>query len=69
MRKKISFILVLFFIAAMLFAQGSTVYVTANGKKYHVASCYTIKNSKIISMSKEKAIQAGYTACKICNPQ
>lgn len=68
MRKRISFILALFFIAAMLFAQSSTVYVTAKGKKYHIASCHTIKKSKIISMSKEKAIQAGYTACKVCNP-
>lgn len=68
MKKMISFILALFFIATMLFAQSSTVYVTAKGKKYHIVSCHTIKKSKTISMSKEKAIQAGYTACNICNP-
>lgn len=57
----------------MLFAKSSNhpviVYVTENGKKYHTASCHTIKKSKTISMTEEDAIKAGYTACKICHPQ
>ena len=57
----------------MLFAKSSNhpeiVYVTENGKKYHTASCHTIKDSKTMSMTEEDAIKAGYTACKICHPQ
>ena len=73
MKKKLFFLISLFFIAAMLLAQSSkdnvTVYVTEKGNKYHTASCHTIKNSKTISMKEEDAIKAGYTACKICAPQ
>lgn len=68
MKRKILFVAILFFIAAMLFAQSTTVYVTAKGKKYHTASCHTIKNSKTFALSKEQAKSAGYTACKVCNP-
>ena len=56
----------------MMFAQTSSapvfVYVTSNGQKYHKEFCHTIKNSKKESMTKENAIKAGYTPCKICNP-
>jgi len=49
----------------MLFAQSTTVYVTAKGKKYHTASCHIIKNSKTSALLKEQAKSAGYTAYKV----
>lgn len=47
--------------------QGTTVYVTNSGSKYHNAGCRYLWNSSIaISLSDAKA--SGYTACSVCNP-
>lgn len=47
--------------------QGTMVYVTPKGKKYHVAGCRTIKGSSTaIPLSQAKS--EGYTPCKVCNP-
>ncbi|WP_368490730.1 thermonuclease family protein [Clostridium sp. BJN0013] len=47
--------------------QGTTVYITPTGHKYHNAGCRTIKNSSTaISLSEAKA--EGYEPCKVCNP-
>ena len=47
--------------------QGTTVYITPTGKKYHNAGCKTIKGSSTaISLSEAKA--EGYTPCKVCDP-
>lgn len=43
------------------------VYISKSGKKYHLANCKTLKNSKIpikLNLAKTK----GYLPCKICNP-
>lgn len=61
--------IVLLYITAFLFAQGSAkVYVTAKGKKYHTATCRTVQNSATTELTKEDAVKAGYEACKICKP-
>jgi len=47
--------------------RSETVYITDTGKKYHTASCRTLKKSKhAISLKDAKA--KGYTACGICHP-
>lgn len=47
--------------------QGTIVYITNTGKKYHRSSCSYLRNSKIsINISDAKA--KGYTACSRCNP-
>lgn len=52
-----------------LFAQSSVkVYITSKGKKYHTATCRTIKNSSTTELTKEDAINTGYEPCKICKP-
>lgn len=47
--------------------QGTIVYITNTGKKYHRSNCSYLRNSKIsINISDAKA--KGYTACSRCNP-
>lgn len=43
-----------------------TVYVTDTGSKYHRSGCSYLKSKNAIT--KEKAIQQGYSACSRCNP-
>lgn len=46
---------------------GTTVYITDTGKKYHLDGCSSLSKSKhAISLSDAKA--QGYGACKRCNP-
>ena len=69
MKRKLIPALLMLFLAALLFAQSSTnVYVTAKGKKYHTATCRTIKNSTVTELTKEQAVQAGYEPCGVCKP-
>lgn len=42
------------------------VYVTDTGSKYHRNNCSYLKSKN--SITKEKAIQQGYSACSRCNP-
>lgn len=42
------------------------VYVTNTGSKYHRSNCSYLKSKN--SITKEKAIQQGYSACSRCNP-
>ena len=42
------------------------VYVTDTGSKYHRSNCSYLKSKN--SITKEKAIQQGYSACSRCNP-
>lgn len=44
-----------------------TVYVTKQGKKYHTATCFFLRKSKI-EMTKQAAIENNYKPCKRCNP-
>jgi hypothetical protein len=49
--------------------EATTVYVTPNGKKYHTQTCRTIAKSKTVTaITKDEAIEQGYTACKVCKP-
>lgn len=43
------------------------VYTTRTGSKYHRSTCRYLSQSKI-KTTKEKAIKAGNTACKVCKP-
>ena len=42
------------------------VYVTDTGSRYHRSWCSYLKSSNAIT--KQKAIEQGYSACSICNP-
>lgn len=42
------------------------VYITNTGSKYHRSNCSYLKSKN--SITKEKAIQKGYSACSRCNP-
>lgn len=43
-----------------------TVYVTENGKKYHVKNCRLKHGSTGVKLSVAK--KKGYTACAVCKP-
>lgn len=47
--------------------QGTTVYTTDTGTKYHADGCQYLSKSKI-PISLEKAISSGLTPCSKCNP-
>ena len=69
MRRRIISAIFVLFLTAILVAQSSAkVYVTAKGKKYHTATCKTIKKSVVTELTKEQAVQAGYEPCGICKP-
>lgn len=45
------------------------LYVTQSGKKYHRASCATIKRSKNLKeVTKKEAAAKGYAPCSVCKP-
>lgn len=46
--------------------QQEIVYITPTGDKYHTKSCRYYSDS-CTAMTKEQAIQAGYTACDVCH--
>lgn len=46
--------------------QTEIVYVTDTGSKYHRSGCSYLKSKNAIT--KEKAINQGYSACSRCNP-
>lgn len=43
------------------------VYVTKSGEKYHLTTCQYLKSSKI-AIELEKALDLGYSPCKVCRP-
>jgi hypothetical protein len=45
----------------------TTVYITKTGKKYHIAGCHYLKQSKY-PISLEEAKSKGYTPCYLCQP-
>ncbi len=45
----------------------ATVYITDTGSKYHADGCRSLKKSKIAT-TLQKAVDTGYTACKLCHP-
>jgi len=57
----------LFFVLLYLPLMGQNVYTTKSGEKYHKEACHYLKNSKM-EMDLSKAIEKGYTACKVCKP-
>lgn len=45
------------------------VFVTATGKKCHLASCYYIKGkTNLKKMTLKEALQEGYLPCSVCHP-
>ena len=68
-KSKVIMSFALLLITALLFAQSSTnVYITTKGKKFHTKYCKTIKNSSVTELSREQALQMGYTPCGVCKP-
>ena len=50
-------------------APAETVYTTPSGKKYHRASCPSLKHSEELkTWTPEAAQKAGYAPCKSCDP-
>ena len=45
-----------------------TVYITETGSKYHLENCSSLKNSDIISITVDEAVEEGYKPCSICEP-
>lgn len=45
-----------------------TVYVTQTGRKYHRITCRYLKNRKIFSIKRSRAIREGYIPCSVCKP-
>ena len=43
------------------------VYISKTGKKYHVENCRTLRAEKE-AIDLNEAIEMGYEACKVCNP-
>jgi hypothetical protein len=43
------------------------VYYTRTGKRYHLETCYHLRQSKI-EVNLKGAISRGYTPCKVCEP-
>ena len=61
----ILFLLVLLFSVSV---KAQSVYKTPSGKKYHLASCHTVKNvSEEITVAKAKEL--GLEPCKVCKPE
>ncbi len=53
-------------VAALVFLFVSVLF-TAEGKKYHFATCRTLKNSSsVIELSLEDAKARGYEPCGVC---
>jgi len=48
-------------------SEGTIVYITRTGKKYHAGDCRYLSKSKIPITLKD-AIQKGYTPCSVCSP-
>jgi hypothetical protein len=50
--------------------QSRIVYIagSGNGKKYHLESCRTLRNSEKIEITVEEAKGRGYSACGVCKP-
>ncbi len=46
---------------------GSTVYITDTGEKFHRSDCRYLHSSKI-EISRAEAKRRGYTACSVCDP-
>lgn len=51
----------------MLNPTAQTVYVTKSGKRYHTSECRYVLG-KSISMTRQEAIDEGYTPCRRCKP-
>lgn len=47
--------------------EGSIVYITRTGIRYHRGSCWYLRRSKL-PVEIEEAKERGYTPCKVCKP-
>lgn len=46
---------------------GDMVYITKTGTKYHRATCHYLRKGAF-PITRQKAIDQGYTPCKVCKP-
>jgi methylphosphotriester-DNA--protein-cysteine methyltransferase len=54
-------------VSAWAASANTTVYITKTGGKYHVASCSSLRKSKI-AISLGDAVRRGYGPCGRCHP-
>lgn len=68
---KTSHFYVVLLLASFLLAYQPTkaqqVYITKSGEKYHRSTCQYLKSSKI-AIELDKALDLGYSSCKVCRP-
>ncbi|MDR2079371.1 MAG: hypothetical protein LBP74_06605 [Treponema sp.] len=68
--KKVFFALFIGLVAAVsawAASADTTVYITRTGEKYHVASCSSLRKSKI-AISLGDAVRRAYGPCGRCHP-
>lgn len=65
--KQLRIILLLVGIACSTNVISQTVFTTKTGEKFHKSSCRYLKYSKR-EIKLERALELGYTACKVCKP-
>lgn len=63
----IIFLLLLIQSCAFSQTQKDTVFITRTGEKYHRETCQYLRYSSY-SITKEEAIERGYTPCSVCKP-
>ena len=70
MKRHLAAVFIAALLVSILCAQSkeATVYVTAQGKKYHMQHCRTIAKSAAVPVDKASAEQQGYSECKVCAP-
>lgn len=59
---------ILFLLLLPFSLKAQTVYKTPSGKKYHLATCSSVKNVSQ-EISKAQARELGLEPCKICKPE
>ena len=66
--RRIAFSVVAFLLLTAAMAQEKdVVYITKTGEKYHGSACRYLSHSRI-EISRDDAIERGYTACSVCRP-
>lgn len=65
--KQLRIVLLLVALVFSTNAISQTVYTTKTGEKFHKSNCRYLKYSKY-EIKLERALELGYTACKVCKP-
>ncbi|MCK5581376.1 MAG: hypothetical protein KAJ18_08900 [Candidatus Omnitrophica bacterium] len=66
LKKAMSVVLMLSFLAVTSAAFAADVFVTQKGARYHQEICKLIANRETTQLEEKKAIEEGYSPCKRC---